>query len=209
MPERFIIYILEHRDADHLAAQIVSWGYECQVHGSPCDLWTRSGEGCVLINVEGNDEFTAGASDLTPNRFVLPVIYAGGLVRPALVAELVRYPAADFVELPLLHEAFDDAVARAKASLVQRARLARLSDRERQILRLLARGLQNKGIASKLGISYRTVEAHRAHLMEKTATRSLAELVSLSISGGLISTFGLPFVLWSELLMPRLLEPIV
>ena len=208
MPGHFIIHLLEHQDAGHLSAQIASWGYECQIHGSLRDLGVPSGEGCVLINVDGDGAVTAGASDLTPDRCMLPVIYTGRRVRPALVAELVRSYAADFVELPLPRRAFDDAVARAKASLAQRRRLARLSDRERQILQLLARGFQNKGIASELGISYRTVEAHRAHLMEKTSARGLAELVSLSISSGLISTFGISVFSLSELFILRILEPV-
>jgi PAS domain S-box-containing protein len=61
----------------------------------------------------------------------------------------------------------------------RRSVLNRLSDRERQVLDLLAQGLTNKEAAQRLGISHRTVEVHRARLMEKLEVDSFAELIHL------------------------------
>ena len=64
------------------------------------------------------------------------------------------------------------------------ARLERLTAREREILGLLAAGHQNREIALKLGISPRTVEVHKARIMEKLDCTSLAELIRLNIAAG-------------------------
>jgi FixJ family two-component response regulator len=64
------------------------------------------------------------------------------------------------------------------------ARLERLTAREREILALLAAGHQNREIALKLGISPRTVEVHKARIMEKLDCTSLAELIRLNIAAG-------------------------
>ena len=59
-------------------------------------------------------------------------------------------------------------------------RLERLTERQREILALIAAGHQNREIAAQLGISARTVEVHKAHIMEKLGCRSLAELMRVN-----------------------------
>jgi two-component system response regulator FixJ len=59
------------------------------------------------------------------------------------------------------------------------ARVDACTPRELEVMRLLARGLSNKGIAETLGISPRTVEIHRAHLMERMEADSLPALVRM------------------------------
>jgi FixJ family two-component response regulator len=61
-----------------------------------------------------------------------------------------------------------------------RERLARLTPREREILAGITEGLLNKQIADRLGLSTRTVELHRAHIMEKSGAKSASELVRIS-----------------------------
>src|SRR6185295_9483223 len=63
-----------------------------------------------------------------------------------------------------------------------------LSDREREVLRLLALGHTNQEIASSLYISVRTAETHRAHIMQKLRLKSRAELVRYALDNGLIES---------------------
>ena len=69
------------------------------------------------------------------------------------------------------------------------AKLALLSRRERQVLEGLLVGLPNKSIAYDLGISPRTVEIHRARVMDKMGARSLSELVRLALDAGVRPNF--------------------
>jgi len=68
----------------------------------------------------------------------------------------------------------------------QRAEADPLSDREREVLRLLAQGHTNQEIASSLYISVRTAETHRAHIMQKLRLRTRAELVKYAIDQGML-----------------------
>lgn len=70
------------------------------------------------------------------------------------------------------------------------ARLARLSAREREVLRLAVAGRSNKEIARELGISHRTVETHRSHILRKTASAGLLDLARLAQESGLTPRLG-------------------
>jgi two-component system response regulator NreC len=74
----------------------------------------------------------------------------------------------------------------AEADAIRRADEDPLSEREREVLRLLARGYTNQEIAEQLFISVRTAETHRAHVMQKLRLGSRAELVSYALANGLL-----------------------
>jgi DNA-binding NarL/FixJ family response regulator len=61
----------------------------------------------------------------------------------------------------------------------------RLSEREREIVQLVAGGLRNKEVAAKLGLKPKTVEKHRANIMNKLALRNVAQLIRYAIQSGL------------------------
>jgi len=63
-------------------------------------------------------------------------------------------------------------------------RITLLTEREKEVLQLLVNGKINKVIAAELGISTRTVEAHRAHIMEKLQARSLSDVVRIALQSG-------------------------
>ncbi len=65
-----------------------------------------------------------------------------------------------------------------------RARLARLTSRERQVMQLIVRGSTTREMAEQLGISARTIEVHRAHIMLKMGTKRVPELVRWALSSG-------------------------
>ncbi len=66
-----------------------------------------------------------------------------------------------------------------------RARLSRLTPRERQVMQFIVSGMTSKQIAEQFGLSPRTIEVHRAHLMLKMGTKSLTQLVRWAVVCGL------------------------
>jgi len=120
----------------------------------------------------------------------LPAIVITGHGDVPLAIEAMKAGAVDFIEKP-----FDDAaILNAVKAALQRdtgseegdrtavaARIASLSERERQVLQGLVAGHPNKTIAYDLGISPRTVEVYRANLMAKMQARSLSELIRMAI----------------------------
>jgi DNA-binding NarL/FixJ family response regulator len=81
-------------------------------------------------------------------------------------------------------------VADARAEAARTSERSQLSRRELDVLRLLGLGYSNKEIASALFITVRTVESHRAHLMQKTGARSRAEVVRVAMELGLLEARG-------------------
>jgi two-component system, LuxR family, response regulator FixJ len=125
----------------------------------------------------------------------LPAIVVTGHGDVALAVEAMKAGAVDFIEKPFDQQAILSAVRAALERTgggsagegpVIAARLASLSERERQVLDGLIAGHPNKTIAHDLGISPRTVEVYRANLMTKMAARSLSELIRMAILANVV-----------------------
>lgn len=111
-----------------------------------------------------------------------PVLMVAGAFEPGAVACL-RAGAADFIhksELSRLPAAI-------VAALDLRAPLRKLSDRQLEVLRLLAEGSSTKEIAERLALSVKTVETHRAEAMKRLSLRDLASIVRYAIRVGIVS----------------------
>ncbi len=130
----------------------------------------------------------------------LPIILITGHGDVSMAVRAMKNGAADFIEKPFNGQALLDAVHRALAQSASAdppaaegeragllARVESLSPREREVLLLVAEGRPNKVVATRLGVSTRTVEVHRANVMEKMQARSLADLVRMSIAAGLLA----------------------
>jgi len=126
----------------------------------------------------------------------IPVILITGHADVAIAVNAMKAGAFDFLEKPCDDATLIASVRRALAEgyrASQRAaeadaaieRIALLTDRERQVLELLIAAKSNKAAAHELGISHRTVEIHRAHLMEKLQASGLSDLVRIAIAAGL------------------------
>jgi two-component system response regulator FixJ len=123
--------------------------------------------------------------------FNMPVIAmtAWGDVETAVQA--MKSGAVDFIEKPFNDEALLDAInaalalargpTRDRESVVAAKRMAKLSPRERQVLDGLVAGRLTKQIAYDLGISARTVEVHRARMLVRLGTRSVAEAIGVAV----------------------------
>jgi FixJ family two-component response regulator len=123
---------------------------------------------------------------------VIPVIFMTGHGDIPMAVEAMQHGAFDFLQKPFRDQDLLDRIQRALAkdgelrkSLGEHARirvhLESLTPRERDVLDLMTQGLQNKSIAQKLGVSPRTVEIHRARVMEKMNAQSVAELVRMTL----------------------------
>ena len=120
----------------------------------------------------------------------LGVIVITGHGDVPLAVEAMKAGAADFIEKPYNDERLVEAVRQALAVTAPTnshgqneiaERFERLSGREKDVMRSLVKGNPNKVVAYELGISARTVEIHRAHVMTKMQARSLADLVRMAI----------------------------
>lgn len=121
---------------------------------------------------------------------VIPVIFITGHGDIPVAVEAMQHGAHDFLQKPFRDEDLIERVRRALAKDAKarnaleehkaiHARLESLTPREREVLALMVRGKPNKIMAHELGVSQRTVEIHRARVMEKSGASSLAELVRM------------------------------
>jgi two-component system response regulator FixJ len=121
----------------------------------------------------------------------LPVIVLTGHGDVPTAVKAMKAGAVDFIEKPIdeaqLFTAIDAALAEKKPAArhhaVARAseQMALLSPRERQVLEAIAAGRPNKLIAYDLGISVRTVEVHRAHMLDRLGVRNIAEAIRIAV----------------------------
>ena len=122
----------------------------------------------------------------------IPVVFITGYGSVPQAIAAVKAGAFDFIEKPLREDTLLDSIERAlhwndkayeerleRASLQVRAAL--LTPREREVFELVVAGEPNKIIARHLGISFRTVELHRAHIVEKLHARSLSDLIRMGM----------------------------
>ncbi len=124
---------------------------------------------------------------------LLPIIFITGHGDIPMAVEAMRCGALDFIRKPFreqnvldrINEALDLDAGKRKDLLDQQQvteRIDSLSEREREVLELVALGKMNKAVAFDLGISERTVEVHRAHVMQKLGVETLAQLVRIKIA---------------------------
>jgi len=121
---------------------------------------------------------------------IIPVIFITGHGDVPMAVEAMQHGAFDFLQKPFRDQELIDRIQRAlerdarnRAALGQheriRQRIESLTPREREVLTLMAQGRPNKVMAAELGVSQRTVEIHRARVMEKSGAASLAQLVRM------------------------------
>ena len=152
--------------------------------------------GCLVLDLD-----MPGMSGLDLQQYLkeqgvlIPVIFLSGRADVPKAVQAVREGAIDFIEKPfdykrvveLVRECLErDRLARdgRERKRLVCERLGQLTQREREVLDLVVAGKMNREIAETLDISIKTVEAHRARLMEKLEVSSLAELVQAVVAAG-------------------------
>jgi RNA polymerase sigma factor (sigma-70 family) len=123
----------------------------------------------------------------------LPIIFITGHGDVPMAVGAMQKGAVDFIQKPFRDQELLERIAEALKADEQRrsaraekaevsSRIEKLTNRERQVLDLVVTGKPNKVIAYELGVSQRTVEIHRARVMEKMQARSLADLVRMHLA---------------------------
>lgn len=130
--------------------------------------------------------------ELTRRGGRLPLILITGHGQVSMAVAALKAGAADFIEKPFeeaallasIERAFSAADRQSEAERMRadiEARVAQLSQRQKEVMDMVVRGLSTKEIAIELGISPRTVDTYRLWIMEKTGARNLAELVRMAM----------------------------
>ena len=199
------IHVVDDDDAVREATCLMleATGYDPRPHRSGqhfLDAADLLANGCVVLDLrmpglsglEVLEAMSAGGSQLP-----VVMVTGHGDVRTAVGA--MRSGAADFIEKPYAQDMLIAAINRAiRASMRRRddravagakARIARLTPRECQVLHALMQGKANKAIAFDLDLSPRTVEMHRAGMMDRLGAASLSEALRVAFQAGLQGAF--------------------
>lgn len=198
MNDRPVIHIIDDEAAirDALALALAE-EFDVRTHISARDFLENiepNERGCVITDVRmpGMDGMELLAK-MEERRLTSPVIVISGHADIPLAVEAMKAGAVDFLEKPFEDDAL---LASVRAALRRRydqqpdntepqdvlARLATLSRRENEVLLKVLQGQLNKVIAHELGVTMRTVEIHRAHIMAKMKAKTVAELVRMSLT---------------------------
>lgn len=175
---------------DSLSLLLQSAGFETSLYDSATDFLGAGppSSGCVVSDVRMPGMTGLELLDeMKKRRMPQPVVLMTAFADVPLAVRAMKLGAVDFIEKPFDDESMISSVREALARrggdnlAAAREKLDKLTARERNVLDGLLRGKLNKTIAHELGVSVRTVESHRAHLMAKTHTQSLSELIRISL----------------------------
>jgi FixJ family two-component response regulator len=192
------VHIVDDDDAVRKSLQLLfrTVGIDAVAHASGDDFLDQfddSVEGCILLDIR-----MPGMSGLEVQKQLhergstLPIIFITGHGDVPMAVEAMQLGAFDFLQKPFRDQDLMDRVSRAlsenqeqretiefKQEVAQR--YESLTPREKEVMACVVKGQANKVIAMDRDVSQRTVEIHRARVMEKMQARSLAELVRMSI----------------------------
>ncbi|MBU3695333.1 response regulator transcription factor [Dechloromonas sp.] len=194
-----IIYVVDDDEAmrDSMTWLLEGEGYKVACFDSAAAFlgaWRSSLRGCIVLDVRMPEMSGLELQEkLDSIGSHLPIIFVTGHGDVPMAVGALQRGACDFIEKPFHNE---DLLARIERALEldsqiaarqQRdnaiaSRLDQLTQREREVMQLVVAGKLNKQIADELDISMKTVEAHRARVMEKVGVRTLAELVKIVMS---------------------------
>ena len=186
-------------DDDEAIRDALTWLFRTrQVASQPWEsaeaflaAWQPDWRGCIVLDIRMREMSGLECFDALRERGnTLPVIFLTGHGDVPMAVGALKKGAFDFLEKPVDDNALVDRVIRALASDARRqaseasqatvaTRIAQLTPREHEVMRLVLAGKFNKVIADELNISMRTVEVHRSRVFEKMGVRSAVELAQL------------------------------
>lgn len=202
MTRQAIVTVVDDDDAVRSSLRLLlkASGFSVVTHSSAQDFlnaWDAEQPGCLILDVR-----MPGMSGLELQNAlnirgaIIPVIFISGHGDIPMAVEALQHGAFDFLPKPFGDQDLLDRVQRAlvadtaNRSLLAERELLRehynsLTPREQEVLRLVTQGKANKVMAGDLGVSQRTIEIHRARVMEKMGAKSLAQLVRMTLDLGI------------------------
>ena len=200
--DKFLIHLVDDDEAIRRSAgfMLKTSGFRVQTYETGVELLkqVRSLEpGCILLDIRMPEmDGLEVQRALREAGCMLPVVIMTGHGDVSVAVQAMKAGAVDFIEKPFEKQSLLTSLDVARGRLEQASagatraeeaghRLNVLTPRERDVLIGLVNGLPNKTIAYDLGISPRTVEIHRANLMEKLEVRSLSEALRIAFAAGL------------------------
>ena len=188
------VYVVDDDEAVRKSLRMLlkTEGYNVATFSSADEFLTMCNQdtsGCIILDVNMPDmDGPALQEELNRRGLLLPIIFLTGQGSIPLTVRVLKAGASDFLTKPVdgtellacVNQALikcEELKIKSAGSQAKALRLATLTEREREIMSLIVAGHANKEIAERLDISPRTVENHRAHIMEKTGATNLRELI--------------------------------
>ncbi len=198
-PQNSTVFIVDDDQAIRHAMELLmrSVGLEHEIFHSGDDFlqqYAPDRSGCLVLDIRmpglGGLELQQKLLEMDST---LPIIFITGHGDVPMAVEAMQKGAVDFIQKPFRDQELLDRIREALETDLERrsareeraevaARLEKLTKREREVMDLVVTGKPNKVIAYELGVSQRTVEIHRARVMEKMGARSLADLVRMHMT---------------------------
>jgi FixJ family two-component response regulator len=193
------VYVVDDDQAIRHAMELLmrSVGLDYEIFHSADDFLashTNERAGCLVLDIRmpglGGLELQEKLNDIGST---LPIIFITGHGDVPMAVEAMQKGAVDFIQKPFRDQELLDRITEALKTDQERrsardqqaevsGRIDKLTKREREVMDLVVTGKPNKVIAYELGVSQRTVEIHRARVMEKMEARSLADLVRMHLA---------------------------
>ena len=190
------VYVVDDDEAVRNAIRLLlkTVGYKVTLYGSPDEFlagYTDDQPGCLLLDIRMPQMNGLELQQhLNRRGATIPVIFISGHADIPMAVEAMQHGAFDFLQKPFRDQDLLDRVQRGFARDADnrrqlseldriRSRLETLTAREKEVLQLIVAGKLNKVVAAELGVSPRTIEIHRARVMEKMEAPSLAQLVRM------------------------------
>lgn len=208
-PDHPLIYVVDDDEAfrDSLRWLLESAGYRVAMYATAehfLATYRPEAGACVVLDVRMPGLSGPELQDEMLRRgHAIPILFVTGHGDVPMAVNAVKKGAVDFIEKPFNDMDFlalvESAVRLNGPAFLDRTRqlsaatrLAALTQREREVMDLVVAGKPNKVIADKLAISIKTVEAHRARVMEKTGADSVARLVQIALDAQSAGTHAGP-----------------
>ena len=185
------VFVVNDEQPKSLADRLATQDYSVEIFAGPAEFLARAphpGPGCIVLELLRGFDGLAFQRHLMEEGRAVQIVFVGAHEDIRLGIEAMKRGAVDFLPKPFgddeLLFAVAEALARSARVVESRARLARLTPREFEVLRLMITGLANKEISAELGITLRTVKAHRTGVTRKIGALSVVDLVRLALVAG-------------------------